>query len=115
MNSVLDSLENRKIDTSVPVVVIAPGYHSHGIARSLGRLGVPVYGVHADSRSPAARSRYWRGNFSRGTATGAPRGAGCPPARTGRGKRTRGAGANPNSGPTRDPQRTVWAAHTERR
>ena len=55
MNSVLDSLENRKIDTSVPVVVIAPGYHSHGIARSLGRLGVPMYGVHADSRSPAAR------------------------------------------------------------
>jgi len=63
MNSVLDSLENRKIDTSVPVVVIAPGYHSHGIARSLGRLGVPMYGVHADSRSPAARSRYWRENF----------------------------------------------------
>jgi len=63
MNSVLGSLENRKIDTSVPVVVIAPGYHGHGIARSLGRLGVPVYGVHADHRSPAARSRYWRENF----------------------------------------------------
>jgi len=63
MNSVLGSLENRKIDTSVPVVVIAPGYHGHGIARSLGRLGVPVYGVHADHRSPAARSQYWRENF----------------------------------------------------
>lgn len=63
MNAVGDSLEHRKIDTSVPVVVIAPGYHGHGIARSLGRLGVPVYGVHADHRSPAARSRYWRQNF----------------------------------------------------
>lgn len=63
MNSVVESLENRKIDTSVPVVVIAPGYHGHGIARSLGRLGVPVYGVHADPRSPAARSRYWRKNY----------------------------------------------------
>src|SRR6266705_5856901 len=52
-----------QLDTSVPVVVIAPGYHGHGIARSLGRLGVPVYGVHADHRSPAARSRYWRENF----------------------------------------------------
>src|SRR5205085_841698 len=49
--------------TSMPVVVLAPGYHGHGIARGLGRLGVPVYGVHADPRSPAARSRYWRGNF----------------------------------------------------
>jgi predicted ATP-grasp superfamily ATP-dependent carboligase len=43
--------------------VIAPGYHGHAIARSLGRLGVPVYGVHADRRSPSARSRYWRGNY----------------------------------------------------
>lgn len=51
------------MNNSVPVVVIAPGYHGHGIARSLGRLGVPVYGVHADHRSPAARSRYWRENF----------------------------------------------------
>jgi len=52
-----------KLNTSVPVVVLAPGYHGHGIARSLGRLGIPVYGVHADSRSPAVRSRYWRENF----------------------------------------------------
>lgn len=51
------------LDASVPVVVIAPGYHGHAIARSLGRLGVPVYGVHADPRSPAAASRYWRKNF----------------------------------------------------
>ena len=52
-----------KLDTSVPVVVIAPGYHGHGIARSLGRLEVPIYGVHADRHSPAASSRYWRKNF----------------------------------------------------
>ena len=61
-----------QLDTSVPVVVIAPGYHGHGIARSLGRLGVAVYGVHADHRSPAARSRYWRKNFFRDIATSPP-------------------------------------------
>ena len=43
-------------------MVLAPGYVGHGIARSLGRWHVPVYGVHGDSRSPAARSRYWREN-----------------------------------------------------
>jgi D-aspartate ligase len=51
------------IDTSVPAVVICPGYHGHEIARSLGRLGVAVYGVHADAHSPSARSRFWRRNF----------------------------------------------------
>lgn len=54
-----------RLDTSVPVVVIAPGFHGHGIARTLGRLGIPVYGIHAGRQSPAARSRYWRGNFYR--------------------------------------------------
>jgi len=53
-----------QLNTSVPAVVIAPGYHGHSIARSLGRLGIAVYGVHADSRSPAAWSRYWRKNFT---------------------------------------------------
>lgn len=61
--SALVALKKERLDTTVPVVVIAPGYHGHAIARSLGRLGVPVYGVHADSRSPAAQSRYWRKNF----------------------------------------------------
>lgn len=56
-------LEVFLLDNTVPVVVIAPGFHGHAIARSLGRLGVPVYGVHADKHSPAARSRYWRENF----------------------------------------------------
>jgi predicted ATP-grasp superfamily ATP-dependent carboligase len=51
------------IDTSVPAVVICPGYHGHEVARSLGRLGVAVYGIHADPASPTARSRFWRRNF----------------------------------------------------
>lgn len=65
-------LEKGQVNTSVPVVVIAPGYHGHAIARSLGRLGVPVYGVHADRRSPAGRSRYWRENFFWNIAKAAP-------------------------------------------
>jgi predicted ATP-grasp superfamily ATP-dependent carboligase len=60
------------LNNSVPVVVIAPGYHGHAIARSLGRLGVPVYGVHADSGSPAAKSRYWRENYIWDIATAFP-------------------------------------------
>jgi D-aspartate ligase len=44
-------------------VVICPGYHGHGVARSLGRLGIPVYGVHAYQHSPSASSRYWRENY----------------------------------------------------
>lgn len=63
MAPIFTSLAKGHLNTAVPVVVIAPGYHGHAIARSLGRLGVPVYGVHADRRSPAARSRYWRENF----------------------------------------------------
>jgi D-aspartate ligase len=59
----MDHLEVVLLDNSVPVVVIAPGLHGHAIAHSLGRLGVPVYGVHAAKHSPAATSRYWRHNF----------------------------------------------------
>ncbi len=61
--SILAYVEKGRLNTSIPVVVIAPGYHGHAIARSLGRLDVPVYGIHANTRSPAARSRYWRKNF----------------------------------------------------
>jgi len=60
---VLTHSGKERLNTTIPVVVVAPGYHGHAIARSLGRQGVPVYGVHADPRSPAARSRYWRKNF----------------------------------------------------
>jgi len=58
-------LKTKQLDTSVPVVVIAPGYHGQAIARSLGRIGVRVYGIHADPKSPAARSRYWQQNIFR--------------------------------------------------
>jgi D-aspartate ligase len=48
-------------DTSTPVVLLRLfGHCGVGIARSLGRLGVPVYAVDADPRAPAARSRYLR-------------------------------------------------------
>lgn len=56
------------IDATTPVVVLWVHHGSLGIARSLGRLGVPVYGVHPDPTTPACRSRYWRSvhrwNFS---------------------------------------------------
>jgi D-aspartate ligase len=63
MESIPAPLAKGRMNASVPVIVIAPGYHGHAIARTLGRLGVAVYGVHADSHSPAARSRYWRKNY----------------------------------------------------
>jgi D-aspartate ligase len=55
-------------DTSVPIVVFMCDRDvlHHGalaIARSAGRLGVPVYGVHGDSWAPAALSRYNRGRL----------------------------------------------------
>jgi predicted ATP-grasp superfamily ATP-dependent carboligase len=53
-----------RIDTSVPVVVLKLYHHcAMGIVRSLGRLGVPIYGVHRDPREPVARSRYCRKAF----------------------------------------------------
>ena len=63
--------EPERLQTEVPVVVISRD-HGHCTARSLGRLGVPVFGVHADSRSPAARSRYWRENFIWDITTASP-------------------------------------------
>jgi D-aspartate ligase len=57
--------EQDRLNTSVPVVVINHyDGHGHNVAQSLGRLGIPVYGVHADAHSPAARSRYWRENVN---------------------------------------------------
>jgi D-aspartate ligase len=57
--------EKERLQTAVPVVVINHyDGHGHNVAQSLGRLGIPVYGVHADAHSPAARSRYWRENLS---------------------------------------------------
>lgn len=48
------------VDTSVPVLVLKMHHGSLGIARSLGRLGVRVYGLTSNLDAPAARSRYWR-------------------------------------------------------
>lgn len=53
-------------DTSTPAVVLKldPNVMHHGglgVIRSLGRIGVPVYGVHEGPMAPAASSRYLRG------------------------------------------------------
>jgi D-aspartate ligase len=52
-----------QLDTTTPAVVLKLDrnvLHHGGLGaiRSLGRLGVPVYGVHEDPLAPAARSRY---------------------------------------------------------
>jgi D-aspartate ligase len=54
------------VDTSTPAVVLKfdPNVMHHGglgVIRSLGRVGVPVYGVHESSWAPAASSRYLSG------------------------------------------------------
>jgi predicted ATP-grasp superfamily ATP-dependent carboligase len=55
-------------DVDVPVLVLKIGrYDLHhgsvGIVRSLGRVGVPVYGIHEDRFAPMALSRYLCGGF----------------------------------------------------
>ncbi len=54
--------------STTPVLIFqaVPNLFAHGsvgIARSLGRLGIPIYGVYDDTWAPAARSRYVRGEF----------------------------------------------------
>jgi D-aspartate ligase len=56
------------MDASTPAVVLKfdPNVMHHGglgVIRSLGRAGVPVYGVHEDGLAPAGSSRYLRGRF----------------------------------------------------
>jgi D-aspartate ligase len=58
------------LDTNTPAVILKldPNVMHHGglgAIRSLGRLGVPVYGVHEDPLAPAARSRYLHGRWIR--------------------------------------------------
>lgn len=58
----------RPMDVSTPAVVLKfdPNVMHHGglgVIRSLGRAGVPVYGVHEDRLAPAAGSRYLRGRL----------------------------------------------------
>ncbi|HEX6403523.1 MAG TPA: carboxylate--amine ligase [Pseudonocardiaceae bacterium] len=56
------------LDTSTPAVILKLDHnvmHHGGLGaiRTLGRLGVPVYGVHEDPLAPAARSRYLHGRW----------------------------------------------------
>ena len=51
-------------DNSTPVVVLVSSQHGGlGVIRSLGRAGIPVYGIHEHSWEPAARSRFLRKVF----------------------------------------------------
>lgn len=59
-------------DVSTPVVVVNCKLGALAIMRSLGRLGVPVYGVDEDPRSPAMLSRYCRERFLFGLGTCGP-------------------------------------------
>src|SRR5579863_1434812 len=54
----------KSVDTSTPVVALACPHHSGlGVARSLGRLGVPTYCVEATRWSPDLFSRFCRRGF----------------------------------------------------
>ena len=55
-------------DTSVPALILKVGFYPFhqgglGIIRSLGRVGVPTYGMHEQRLAPAAASRYLAGRF----------------------------------------------------
>jgi predicted ATP-grasp superfamily ATP-dependent carboligase len=64
---------NQVMDHSTPVVMLRSGHHGGlAIARSLGRLGVPVYSVDPASFEPAFSSRYCRGRFALDVETGPP-------------------------------------------
>jgi predicted ATP-grasp superfamily ATP-dependent carboligase len=59
---------NHSFDISTPAVVLKfdPNVMHHGglgVIRSLGRAGIPVYGVHEGTWAPAANSRYLAGRF----------------------------------------------------
>ena len=56
------------LDPNVPVLIMKLGHYPlhHGVMgaiRSLGRAGVPVYGVHEDRLAPAGLSKYLTGRF----------------------------------------------------
>ncbi len=57
------------MNSTTPAVVLRVHHGSLGIARSLGRLGVPVYGLNPELGTPAMASRYFheaiRWDFSR--------------------------------------------------
>ena len=51
------------IEPSIPAFALVGHHGTLGIARSLGRLGVDVYGVDRDISQPIFRSRYFAGAF----------------------------------------------------
>ncbi|MGC8659053.1 MAG: hypothetical protein ACP5U1_08265 [Desulfomonilaceae bacterium] len=56
----------KDVDVSTPALVLKCVEDSHiglGAARSLGRLGVPVYGIGGSLHIPSATSRYFRETF----------------------------------------------------
>jgi D-aspartate ligase len=58
----------RDVDVTTPAVVLKLDHNvmhhgGLGVIRSLGRLGVPVYGVHEGRWAPAAHSRYLHGRY----------------------------------------------------
>ncbi|MFD7479032.1 ATP-grasp domain-containing protein [Streptomyces sp. NPDC059837] len=62
-------------DTSVPALVLKVGHYPnhHGglaVVRTLGRVGIKVYGVHEDGLAPAALSRYTTGRVIWPTGAG---------------------------------------------
>jgi len=59
-------------DVSTPVVVVNCKLGALAIMRSLGPLGVPLYGVDADPRAPAMLSRYCRQSFRFGLEENGP-------------------------------------------
>lgn len=53
-----------RIDTTTPVLVVyRGGIGALAVARTLGRLGVPVYLVY-DGETPLRRSRYWKKTYA---------------------------------------------------
>jgi hypothetical protein len=65
------------LDPNVPVLIMKLGHYPlhHGVMgaiRSLGRAGVPVYGVHEDRLAPAGLSKYLVGRFIWPTAADDP-------------------------------------------
>ena len=64
-------------DTSTPAVVLkldrnVMHHGGLGVIRSLGRLGVPVYGVHEGRLAPAASSRFLQGRYFWNPGSGDP-------------------------------------------
>jgi predicted ATP-grasp superfamily ATP-dependent carboligase len=55
-----------------PVIVLKLHHGSLGIARSLGRLRVPLYALHPALDTPAALSRYWQACFEWDIETAPP-------------------------------------------